>query len=73
MNLLVRVLNQVKNVEEKLKNMKHNSASVIYDGLKEQTIELLEARAQAWIVENKLIHASAARKLAQDIKGSKLC
>lgn len=71
MNLLGRVMDQVKNVEEKLRNMKHNSAAVIYEGLKEQTIDLLEARAQAWIAENKLIHASAARKLAQDIKGAK--
>lgn len=71
MSLLHRVLNQVKNVEMKLSNMQKNSAEVIYEGLREQTIDLLEARAQAWISENKLVHAGAARKLAKELKEKK--
>lgn len=71
MNLLNRVLNHVKNVEGKLSNMQKNSAEVIYQGLREQTVDLLEARAQAWISENKLVHAGAARKLAEELKEKK--
>jgi predicted RNA-binding protein with PUA domain len=71
MSLINRVLNQVRNVEVKLSNMQKNSAEVIYQGIKEQTVDLLEARAQAWISENKLIHAGAARKLAKELMEKK--
>ena len=71
MSLINRVLNHVKNVEVKLSNMQKNSAEVIYQGLKEQTVDLLEARAQAWISENKFIHAGAARKLAKELMEKK--
>jgi hypothetical protein len=40
----------------------------IIEELREQTINLLEKRAEAWIGENKLIHAGAARRLAAELR-----
>lgn len=37
--------------------------------LREQTALLLDKRAEAWISENKLIHAGAAQKLAAELRG----
>lgn len=41
----------------------------ILSELREQTATLLDKRAEAWIGENKLIHAGAARKLANELRG----
>lgn len=43
-------------------------AQDIIDQLREQTADLLEKRAEAWTGENKLIHAGAARKLAEELR-----
>lgn len=44
-------------------------ADKIIDELREQTADLLDKRAEAWLSENKLIHAGAAQKLAKEIRG----
>lgn len=36
--------------------------------LRAQTVDLLEKRAEAWILDNKLIHAGAARQLAAELR-----
>lgn len=46
---------------------KHIAEKIIFD-LRLQTVDLLEKRADAWIGENKLIHAGAARKLAAELR-----
>lgn len=43
-------------------------AENIIKTLRAQTIDLLEKRAEAWIGENMLIHAGAARQLAQELR-----
>jgi hypothetical protein len=43
-------------------------AEKIISDLRLQTVDLLEKRADAWIGENKLIHAGAARKLAAELR-----
>lgn len=43
-------------------------AQDIIDQLREQTADLLDKRAEAWTGENKLIHAGAARKLAEELR-----
>lgn len=40
----------------------------IIDQLREQTADLLDKRAEAWAGENKLVHAGAARKLAEELR-----
>jgi hypothetical protein len=44
------------------------SASKVFEELKEQTAVLLDKRAEAWLSENKLIHAGAAQKLADQLR-----
>lgn len=44
------------------------STREILNDLREQTANLLDKRAEAWIGENKLIHAGAARKLAKELR-----
>ena len=44
------------------------SGEKIFSDLRLQTVDLLEKRADAWIGENKLIHAGAARKLAAELR-----
>lgn len=43
-------------------------AEKIIADLRLQTIDLLEKRAEAWIGENKLIHAGAAQRLAAELR-----
>lgn len=43
-------------------------AEKIINDLRLQTVDLLEKRAEAWIGENKLIHAGAAQKLAAELR-----
>ena len=43
-------------------------ASKVFEELKEQTAVLLDKRAEAWLSENKLIHAGAAQKLADQLR-----
>lgn len=43
-------------------------ASKVFEELKEQTAVLLDKRAEAWFSENKLIHAGAAQKLADQLR-----
>lgn len=43
-------------------------AQDVFAQLVEQTATLLDKRAEAWIGENKLIHAGAAQKLAADLR-----
>lgn len=43
-------------------------ASKVYEELKEQTAVLLDKRAEAWLSENKLVHAGAAQKLADQLR-----
>lgn len=44
-------------------------ANKVIDELREQTAVLLDKRAEAWLLENKLVHAGAAQKLAKEIRG----
>lgn len=46
----------------------HLTTVNVLDDLREQTATLLDKRAEAWISENKLIHAGAARKLADELR-----
>ena len=43
-------------------------AEKIINDLRLQTVDLLEKRAEAWIGENKLIHAGAAQRLAAELR-----
>lgn len=43
-------------------------AQEIMDQLREQTADLLDKRAEAWTSENKLVHAGAAKKLAEELR-----
>lgn len=43
-------------------------AQDVIDQLREQTADLLDKRAEAWASENKLVHAGAARKLAEELR-----
>jgi hypothetical protein len=43
-------------------------AAKIIEELRAQTVDLLEKRAEAWILDNKLIHAGAARQLAAELR-----
>lgn len=43
-------------------------AQDVIDQLREQTADLLDKRAEAWTSENKLVHAGAARKLAEELR-----
>ena len=36
--------------------------------VRQQAVESLERQADRWLSENKLIHAGAARKLAEELK-----
>lgn len=47
------------------------TAGKILDDLREQTAQYLDKRAEAWTSENKLIHAGAAQKLADELRASK--
>lgn len=50
-----------------LNNKKEASAAITLE-LRNQMVQLLEQKADAWISENKLIHAGAARKLAEEMR-----
>jgi hypothetical protein len=43
-------------------------AAKIIEELRAQTVDLLEKRAEAWILDNKLVHAGAARQLAAELR-----
>lgn len=43
-------------------------AKKVFEELKEQTAVLLDKRAEAWLSENKLVHAGAAQKLADQLR-----
>lgn len=43
-------------------------AAKIIEELRAQTVDLLEKRADAWILDNKLIHSGAARQLAAELR-----
>lgn len=47
------------------------TAAKILDDLREQTAQYLDKRAEAWTSENKLIHAGAAQKLANELRACK--
>ncbi len=49
-------------------NNKKEASDAITAELRNQMSQLLEQKADAWISENKLIHAGAARKLAEEIR-----
>lgn len=49
-------------------NNRKEASEAITSELRNQMAQLLEQRAEAWINENKLIHAGAARKLAEEIR-----
>ena len=52
----------------KAENKVSENAREVLNDLREQTANLLDKRAEAWISENKLIHAGAARKLAKELR-----
>lgn len=54
---LTKITTQAKPIAEKIIN-----------DLRLQTVDLLEKRAEAWIGENKLIHAGAAQRLAAELR-----
>lgn len=58
----------VKEWKNEIMQMKPQAEEIIGQ-LREQTADLLEKRAEAWIGENKLIHAGAAKKLADELRG----
>lgn len=68
MNIMTRLFRGASHIDEKIINITSNQAQKIYDNLKDQTIELLEKRAEAWMGESKLVHAGAARKLAEELR-----
>ena len=69
MNVIGRMFRNVSHIDEKIAVVTQNQAQKIYEDLRMQTIDLLEKRAEAWIGESKLVHAGAARKLAEELKG----
>lgn len=59
--------NNINTWENNIMETKPKAQDVI-DQLREQTADLLDKRAEAWTSENKLIHAGAARKLAEELR-----
>lgn len=57
----------VKIWKQELPDARVTTVEVLND-LRAQTADLLDKRAEAWIGENKLVHAGAARKLAEELR-----
>lgn len=74
MKALMQTANQYRQAvrvwRDALPVAKETTETVLQE-LRESTAQLLDKRAEAWMSENKLIHAGAAQKLAKELRDQK--